>query len=707
LYGAKQLVGDNTIPLRTVRKVMVSSAADAKKDNCPKDMQNLVFRIDTWDKYYLFACGSARDRELLVRFFQWRTKQNASDDDDDDDGDGASLMLAESVARFENSSTVSSPTASRRSVSPVGSHTSHTSPSNRGASQQQSLQQQQRSSFVVTDTRSSSGGATRATTSQRNLPPAPPPPPAPPAQALDGDVLDDVTFEEEAERIGLVVNIEIKARAAMLAAYKSFAGSTTAATATEEVKSTAGEQPAEAKAAAPLPSEPPAPAPPPPSTTNSPPNNSSSPAVTQTSSVNAPPAGTSANRRRASMSSSAGAAAVIIQQQQQRAEAELNRQRLQREMEAHAAFVTKGAWMHKPRSKPAGGASSLFNLGGSSWNKRFVWVANNRVCYGEKQGKVEKDVLLSTIRSVHVVSSDTMKAEKAPASMQELGWRLIAAERTIIFAAADAAARKHFVEFLSPKAVTPSSTKAGVRGGADDSRNEHLIDYADDYDEGQEDLYEEEEEEDPPFADADNAGGDNMAAMTLEGSRSGGGGDGSGVAGDGGRGGGERAPSATSSAAPSPSNRAANGGAVSNQSLAGGVPLSPGLGPARRSSLVRAKALPVLGKPKEPEVPLATLRSFVSRVDDGVVLNKTDGLIGAALATGEGLVVRKVGGIDERFVGKAALVLSAASKLRSKQRIAVPAHVVVETDTGTVVTVGPCEDGKPGLIAISIVGPNR
>jgi hypothetical protein len=48
-------------------------------------------------------------------------------------------------------------------------------------------------------------------------------------------------------------------------------------------------------------------------------------------------------------------------------------------------------------------------------------------------------------------ASSKARWRRTPRAFPLTGWRLVAAEKTNIFAAPDATTRKHFVQFLSPK----------------------------------------------------------------------------------------------------------------------------------------------------------------------------------------------------------------------------------------------------------------
>ena len=665
-YGAKKSSADQSVQLRTVRKVFVTTAQDAEKDGCPKEMRGAVFRIDTWDKYYLFACGNPKQRDLLVKFFQWRTEQNADDDAEGGDG-GGSLELAESAV-FDRSSVASSSVA-RRSLSP-GSQHSNMSPSHRHHAQTTN-------NFAATYSAASEERASHSRRSQQ-LPTTRQAVVSVAAPTLEGEVLDDLVDESEAEWEG-VVKLESRARQQLAEAFRSATAAIATTVAAQVPPPTAITEDSSQKEPVRKSSVPPQTVTTTPPAQVAPTDEGTRRSATTTATTAEPPG---AHHRNSVILPAAPPPRPPAED-----EAIALRRRMQQEMDEHRAAVMRGSWMHKPRSKKSTGILKGFGgLGSNAWNKRFVWVqaGGKRLCYGEQQGKIEKDVEIASIKSAHVVSGETMKSEGAPSNMWHAGWRLVAGDRTILFAAPDTATRRHFVEYLSPKAPIQETRQKSILNEEDvqevaarsaivNSRSGPQMDELDDEDGEYDDPFAEDEDYDDNGELETNT---QQAESVGQGSEKG------------------------ASLPPTPQARQ-HGKSVS-AAAAGGSPH------VRKQSMTKAEhhhRHVVLAKSKEPQIPLATLKSFVTHVDDGVILNKSDGLVGAALASGEGLILRKVGNIDERFIGKAARVMTAASRLRSgAARIVIPLHVEVETDSGTVVTIGPCEDGKANLLAVALIG---
>ncbi|CUG88085.1 Hypothetical protein, putative [Bodo saltans] len=110
----------------------------------------------------------------------------------------------------------------------------------------------------------------------------------------------------------------------------------------------------------------------------------------------------------------------------------------------HTAVLQKGSWMHKPGSKGSG-----FRIGGSKWNKRYVWVENNAIHYGGAPRKPEKSVPLNELKAVRVCTEREINDEKGPSQFSKNGWRLSTRDKVIIFVAEQLSDRDAWVVGLN------------------------------------------------------------------------------------------------------------------------------------------------------------------------------------------------------------------------------------------------------------------
>lgn len=138
------------------------------------------------------------------------------------------------------------------------------------------------------------------------------------------------------------------------------------------------------------------------------------------------------------------------------------------------------AWMYKPRSKAVndkeekGALSSGFamlgsmagnirNMASQSWNKRYVCVSDNAVCYGEKMGQKDKVIPFETIQGASVATKDQLKTMKAPDNLLDFGWLLTLGDKETYFCCESEATRNEWVQYCQQllASMTTSRAQAG------------------------------------------------------------------------------------------------------------------------------------------------------------------------------------------------------------------------------------------------------
>lgn len=282
------------------------------------------------------------------------------------------------------------------------------------------------------------------------------------------------------------------------------------------------------------------------------------------------------------------------------------------EVKERSAIVQKGAWMYKPRSKSTTSSAfmrSLSSIGGSTWNKRYVWVKDEKICYGERPGKVEKEVALKAIQSVYAVPPATMQSEGAPQAYWTLGFKLTADDRSIMWAAPDAKTRKAFIDYLTPLAKRqPSGLQP--RNNAYDVRHSLNNDTDGVDDDELENPFGDDDDENSPYditkGPSDRSGEEQKRTASLE-------------------------------------------------EVSGG--------PTTRSKRNRRQSTVSLAIKREPEIPLTNLPMFLQNTEQLTQLRKEEGLVGVGVASGDGLCLRSVGEVDGMLCGRTARLMCLSESL--------------------------------------------
>lgn len=334
-------------------------------------------------------------------------------------------------------------------------------------------------------------------------------------------------------------------------------------------------------------------------------------------------------------------------------------------------FVTQGAWLFKPRSKSnkSGFLSTLSSLGGKDWNKRFVWVQGPKLLYGERPKKPEKEVLLADIQSVYPTSPAEMRAAGAPEKLCSTGFKVVAEDRAILWAAQDAATRRVFLEFLAPFAQRmPSNLQPHVNARPSSL---YTIQSGADF-------------QGPDSDELDNPFGDDDDDYDLVDS------------------------SSSSSSAASP-----HGDKKGAAEAGGGTASSPHQGPtAAAPSPARERQVPL----REPQVRLGLEGQLISSIDHLVTTaSASKSTSGVAVISGEGLAFRKSGQVDDPLIGGLAKILRMAQRMHAANGSGgtsrVPLCIEVETETaaslggkhergGRVLTIGPTSPSHPDMLLV-------
>ena len=90
----------------------------------------------------------------------------------------------------------------------------------------------------------------------------------------------------------------------------------------------------------------------------------------------------------------------------------------------------------------------LRNIGGQSWNRRYVFVGDKAICYGEKMGLKEKLLPFETIRTVYAMPREQVRNLKGPEQFSEFGWAMQVDSRETYFCCESESLRNEWVQYV-------------------------------------------------------------------------------------------------------------------------------------------------------------------------------------------------------------------------------------------------------------------
>lgn len=577
LYGEKPEKPEKPLQFQSLRKVSLVSALDAERENCPKELRSFVWKLSTSEKTIFFACQSERDRNNWIKYLEVLTKnQDLESTVNSVRSFAASLAYEQTGWNVEGEDDYD------------------------GEYFEEGEEEEGEEELTDPFAEDEPYQETPVAKPKEEQPAASTPQFVPNGAGLDhlgDDVVLPDTFEgwcnllqtEESREREDLSDAQERHRSRMIRERGEFHLSTRMSTLSADTAATS-----DAPVVAHSPSA---------QHQASPSNGASSGALVEDNLVSSQSMAAASRRDR---SSTIARRDEALQKRADAVAAAIAAETAERER-----IVTTGSWMYKPRSKSNTSSimRSISSIGGTSWNKRYVWVdvRKSRILYGEKPGKPEKEVPMRAIQSIYPLPPDVMKREGAPKNLWTLGFKITADDRTILWAATDAKVRKAFIDFLTPVAkrqpsgLQPRPQAYGSLNNDLDEEGQFEDPFADDY-------Y--DEDYDPEYDDSEVKNDDNEGTE-----------------------------------------------------VSGGPTTVKKQRQPRTAAGHRGRSLA-----REPQVPLMSMGMFLLQVGGIAHLCKEEGLVGVGVANGEGLLIQSAGEVNAHVAGRAAKVSSIAQSLRSGHR---------------------------------------